>query len=206
MKRKILLHSQQISKKVLPKLKTFLFELYPWSIIELYDEPNRSAPLSYFKEPLNGPTILKSEIQNALSSMRNGKALGSDKISAETPKALNHFGLELLELLANAIYDKGVFPDELYKSTFITIPKKSGAVNCENFRKISIMSHVTKVILLVIMLRITNKMHPEISTEQYGFMKDKKQNRHFCASHAERTSNTNAANNLSLLYRQEKRI
>ena len=43
---------------------------------ELYDEPNRSVLPLYFKEPLNGPTILKSEIQNALSSMRNGKALG----------------------------------------------------------------------------------------------------------------------------------
>ena len=140
---------------------------------ELYDEPNKSAPPLYCKEPLNEPTILKSEIQNALSSMRNGKALGSDKISAETLKALNHFGLELLQLLANAIYNKGVFPDELYKSTFITIPKKSGAVDCENFRTISILSHVTKVILRVIMLRIRNKIHPEISTEQHGFMKDK---------------------------------
>ena len=35
------------------------------------------------------------------------------------------------------------------------------------------MSHMTKVILRVIMLRIRNKIHPEISTEQYGFTKDK---------------------------------
>ena len=105
--------------------------------------------------------------------MRNGKALGSDKISAETLKALNHFGVELLQLLANAIYNKAVFSDELYNSAFITIPKKSGALYCENFRTTSIMSDVTKVILQVIMLRIRNKILPEISTEQYGFMKDK---------------------------------
>ena len=36
---------------------------------ELYDEAQRSAPSLYFKESLNGPTILKSEIQNALSSI-----------------------------------------------------------------------------------------------------------------------------------------
>ena len=35
------------------------------------------------------------------------------------------------------------------------------------------MSHVTKVILRVIMLRIRNKIHPEICTKQCGFMKDK---------------------------------
>ena len=43
---------------------------------ELYDEPNRSAHPLYFEEPLNGPILLKSEIQNAFSSMRNDKALG----------------------------------------------------------------------------------------------------------------------------------
>ena len=102
---------------------------------ELYDEPNRHAPPLYFKEPLNEPTILKSEIQNALSSMRNGKALGLDKIFAETSKALDHFGLELLQLLANIIYNKGLFSDELYKSTFITISKQLGAVSCENFQQ-----------------------------------------------------------------------
>ena len=55
-------------------------------VIELYGKPNRSASPLYFKEPLNKPTILKSEIQNELSSMKNGKTLGSDKISAENLK------------------------------------------------------------------------------------------------------------------------
>ena len=120
-------------------------------VIELYDEPNRSAPPLYFKAPLNEPIILKSEIQNALSSMRNGKTLGSDKISAENLQELIHFGLDLLQFIANATYNEGVFPDELYKSTFITLSKKSGAVDCENFCTISLMSHVTKVILRVTM-------------------------------------------------------
>ena len=81
-------------------------------------------------------------------------------------QALDHFGLKLLQLLANAVYNKGVFPDELYKLTLITPQKKSGAVDCENFRTISIRSQVIIVILRVIMLRIKNKIHPEISTEQ----------------------------------------
>ena len=142
-------------------------------VIELYDELNRSAAPLYFKKPLNGPTILKSEIQNVLSSMRNGKTLGSDKISAENIEESDHFGLDLLQFIANATYNEGVFLDELYKSTFITLSKKSGFVDYENFCTISLMSHVTKVILRVIMFRIRNKIHPEISTEQYGFMKNK---------------------------------
>ena len=77
-----------------------------------------------------------------------GKLLAQTKYLLKLSKPLDHFGLKLLQLLANAIYmyNKGVFPYELYKSTFITLPKKSGAVDCENFRTISIMDHVTKVI------------------------------------------------------------
>ena len=81
---------------------------------ELCDEPNRSAHPLYLKELLNGRTILKSKIQNALSSMRNGKALGSDRISVENFETLDHFGMELLHLLANAVYNNGIFPEELY--------------------------------------------------------------------------------------------
>ena len=99
-------------------------------------------------------------------------SLVSDKISVETLKASDHFGLKLLQLLADAVYNK-VFPNELYKSTFITLPKNLGAVDSEIFCTISIISHVTKVILRVIMIKIRNKMHPEIFIEQYGFMKNK---------------------------------
>ena len=56
--------------------------------------------------------------------MKNGKTLGSDKISAENLKELVHFGRDLLQFIANATYNEGVFPDELYKSTFITLSKK----------------------------------------------------------------------------------
>ena len=37
---------------------------------ELYDDPNRSTRSLYFEESSNGPTILKSKIQIALSGMR----------------------------------------------------------------------------------------------------------------------------------------
>ena len=122
------------------KNRIILFEEYDikrsWLeyVKELYDKPNRSPLPLYFKEPFNEATILKSEIQNALSSMRNGKALGLDKISAETLKALDHYSLELLQLLANGVHNRRVFPEELYKSTSIILPKKLGAVDCENVR------------------------------------------------------------------------
>ena len=74
---------------------------------------------------------------------------------------------------ANKIYDTGDIPEEMKKSVFIPIPKKVGAVECEQHRTLSMMSHITKIILKVILARIRPKIQQEIAEEQYGFIKDK---------------------------------
>ena len=49
---------------------------------------------------------------------------------------------------------------------------KPGAIECELHRTINLMSVITKVILKVLMWRMRNKIRPEISNVQCGFMKD----------------------------------
>ena len=66
----------------------------------------------------------------------------------------------------------GEIPTDLKKSVYTTIPKK-GAVECDQHRTISLMSHLTKVMLRVLMNRMRNKIVPEISVTQFGFMADK---------------------------------
>lgn len=61
----------------------------------------------------------------------------------------------------------------MLKSIFITLPKSPGTVECSNHRTISLMSHVLKILLKIILERIRNKIKPEISDVQYGFVKDK---------------------------------
>ena len=65
------------------------------------------------------------------------------------------------------------FPEQMYKSIFIIIPKVRGTAKCEKHRKISLMSHVTNLVLRVIMNRIRGRTLSEISEVQYGFMPDR---------------------------------
>ena len=81
--------------------------------------------------------------------------------------------MDVLHDLANTIYKTGEIPEILQKSVFITIPKKIGVTECENFRTITIMSHVIKILLKICVLRMKNRIHPEIVKEQYGFQPDK---------------------------------
>ena len=69
-------------------------------------------------------------------------------------KLLESFGVEKLTDLYNEIYNTGVFPEELLKSVYITLPKQPRATDCSNFRTISLMPHALKIFLKVIQARI----------------------------------------------------
>ena len=83
--------------------------------------------------------------------------------------ALQQFGADKVASLCQKIYQTGKIPTGMMKSIFITIPQKPKAVDCEDFRTISLMSHVMKVLLKVILNRIKNKVNAEVSREQFGF-------------------------------------
>ena len=76
----------------------------------------------------------------------------------EMIEALEEYGVKKLTEIINKIYDDGKFPEDLSKSIFITLPKKPGAVDCEQHRTISLMSHVTKIILRVLLLRLRSRI------------------------------------------------
>ena len=52
-------------------------------ITEFYSKPDRGSQPFNFEELLTRPTILKSELRNAVLSMKNGKAVGLDPNSTE---------------------------------------------------------------------------------------------------------------------------
>ena len=61
---------------------------------------------------------------------------------------------------------------DLAQSIFIALPKKHGAVDCEQHRTISLMSHVTKIVLRILLLSARSRITPEIGNQQFGFVKD----------------------------------
>ena len=82
--------------------------------------------------------------------MQKGKATGSEEISTEMLRSLNDQSIDVIINLCNIIYNSGVIPTKLKQSIFITLPKKSRAQSCSEYRTISLMSHKTKLLLKVI--------------------------------------------------------
>ena len=102
----------------------------------------------------DGPPIIRAEVNEAIRQMKNNKSPGPDKITKEELEALDETGIDTVVKLLNDIYNTGYIPEELRRSIFIALPKKPGAVECEEHRTISLMSHVLKILLRIIMKRI----------------------------------------------------
>ena len=136
-----------------------------WSeyIGELFDD-NR-LPKPNINKNIEGPSIMKDEVRQAIKSMKTNKATDPDGISVEMIQSLDELGVDVMTKLINKIYDTGEIPEELTKSIFIALPKKSGATECELHRTISLMSHVTKILLKILMMRMKKRIRPEIAKE-----------------------------------------
>ncbi|VEN57771.1 unnamed protein product [Callosobruchus maculatus] len=117
----------------------------------------------------SSPKILKEEVIKAIKNSKAGKAPGPDQIHIEIIKLLEEEHIDTLVHLFNKVYSTGVIPREWLKSEFIPIPKKSNARRCEEYRLISLMSHLLKLFLKIIHSRIFRKCEQDISQSQFGF-------------------------------------
>ena len=135
-------------------------------ITELYNEDRREMP-SF--EVTSGENIMKEEVELVIKSMKDKKAAGPDGLSTETLKALDDQNIDMLTDLCNTIYNSGIIPTDMKHSVFVTLPKKPKAQDCSPFRTISLMSHVTKLLLKVIQRRLTDEIDQEVSRLQNGF-------------------------------------
>ena len=71
--------------------------------------------------------------------------------------------------ICNEVYKTGCFAHDLKHSIFIRLPKKQNAQECSEHRTISLMSHVVKVILKIVLGRNEYKIEGEIRDSQSGF-------------------------------------
>ena len=104
--------------------------------------------------------------------MSSGKAKGIDEIPTESLQALNNTCLDTLTSLCNDMYKAAYIPEDLRTSVFIVLPKKPNATECSDHRTISLMCHTLKLLLTIILKRITTKMDKNVGREQAGFRRN----------------------------------
>ena len=76
--------------------------------------------------------------------------------------------LDRMHIICVVIWENGELEEWTF-STFIPLPKKGNLKHCENYRTIALVSHASKILLLIILERIRVKTETEIADEQAGF-------------------------------------
>lgn len=147
-------------KELLHHWKSYTQQLYA-------ENYQRNFTDEYESEP--SPNIMKAEVLKAIKQSKQGKAAGTDDVYVEVVKLLNDENVDALVELFNNIYDQGEIPQDWLQSTFVPIPKIPNAKRCDQYRMISLLSHVSKLFLKIIHARIYNRCERDISPTQFGF-------------------------------------
>ena len=77
--------------------------------------------------------------------------------------------IDALLSIFNKIWQTGEWPMSWTQTLVITLPKKGNLQQCQNFRTISLISHARKVMLKILLNRLTPQAETITGKEQAGF-------------------------------------
>ena len=113
--------------------------------------------------------ILREEVEAAVTSLKKRKSAGVDNIPAELVQAGGEAMIDTLHIICSKIWQTGKCPTQWTQSLIITLPKKENLQMCQNYRKISLISHPSKVMLKFLPNRLQPQAEEIITEEQAGF-------------------------------------
>lgn len=135
-----------------------------------YTEKNKITGESMFLYPTN-----IEEVYQVIMKLKSKKSPGHDNIRVETLKNISDEIKSPLTHLINRCFDRGYFPKALKKGVIKPIFKSGNRLEMVNYRPISLISNISKIIEKIMKVRILKfcKKHKIISDHQYGFTEGK---------------------------------
>jgi hypothetical protein len=117
--------------------------------------------------------VTNEQVYKIINQLKSKPSVGHDGLSTITVKYLASLLTEPLTLLINQSLKAGIFPDKLKLAKIIPIHKKDDVHLLENYRPISVLPSLSKVVETVVFEQmftyfIDNEL---LSTSQYGFRK-----------------------------------
>ena len=123
---------------------------------DLYYSNRQTFSVIEEHEPI--PEATNDEINHALNQLKKGKSPGPDNIVSEHLRAGGPTLHRWLKVFVNKVFRSRSIPHNLNSSEIITLYKKGDPLNCENYRPISLLSHIYKLLTQIIYNRIKNKL------------------------------------------------
>lgn len=115
------------------------------------------------------------EIKKVIEKLKSKKTPGHDNIRSETLKLISNEIAVPLTYITNKCFDTGCFPKSLKIGIIKPIHKGGDYLRVVNYRPISLISNIAKIIERILKCRIVNFLnkHKLLSDRQYGFREGK---------------------------------
>ena len=142
--------------------------------VALYNYPikhDHSVIVSQNTDNVDELPILKSEVEDALLKLKEGKSPGIDNIPGELLKYGGDAIVNVFTELCQSSWSKKEWPKQWTESLIVPIPKKGNLRKCENYRTLSLICHSSKILLRIILNRLTSQAEEILSEEKAGFRK-----------------------------------
>ena len=133
---------------------------------DLHDPDNHDGVITQLE-----PNILECKVKWALGSIITNKASGDDAIPVELFQILKDDAVKVLHSICQQIWKTQQWPQHWKRSVFTPIPKTGNAKECSNYCTISLISHASKVMLKILLVRLQQSMNRELPDVQFGFRK-----------------------------------
>ena len=121
---------------------------------------------SFFLTPTDS-----TEVSNIIFSLNQNKSDGPNSIPIKIVKLLNKDISDQLAILFNQSSSSGIFPSILKTSKIISVYKKGSKLECSNYRPISLLSNIDKILERLMYNRLYNYLEKKeiMFSFQFGF-------------------------------------
>lgn len=123
-------------------------------------------PKTFFFSP-----VTETDVSITIAKLRNSNSKGCDDISTKVVKYISACVAEPLSHLINYCVEQGLFPNTLKTAMLVPIPKNTADLSITNFRPISVLSTISKIIEKITSDKINNFLSENniLNNAQHGF-------------------------------------
>ena len=109
------------------------------------------------------------EVRKAIGHLKNEKVRGIDNIQAEPLKADIDYATTKVKEIINIVWRDDKTPRKWRKGLIVKLPKKGNLKECKNWRGITLLSVVSKVLGRIVIDRRRTGVESKLRKEQAGF-------------------------------------
>ncbi|MCG8431742.1 MAG: hypothetical protein MJA29_11285, partial [Candidatus Omnitrophica bacterium] len=137
-----------------------------------HSSPDTLPDITYFENPdLECLVFSEVEVRRVLENLNGTKACGPDNVSPRVLKACASALCRSLSFIFNVSMQTGTVPTDWKLANVVPVFKKKDRESVENYRGISLLSVVSKVMERCIFNQVYPLIEPLLSPAQHGFCK-----------------------------------